>query len=453
MLVLFDLDGVLVDCCDLHREAFCLAWNTICTHAPIDRKFHDEHLEAKTTKQKIAICFEKLVPELDISATGIAISERKQDITKKLLATFPYPTRIRAAMMALAKAGHTLGCCTNSIRATAETCLRGLGIMELMTVILSNEDVSTPKPSPEIYIKAMSIAGFSAMDTIIFEDSDVGQAAARASGATVINVIDSVDITSEFVMKAVETRCRPSIGFSHINVVVPMAGEGSRFKTAGYKTPKPFIPVFDKPMYKWVLDNMTGKYPVVFHLMVRREHLEHFGSLPPNIHLHVVEKLTEGAACTVLLIKQLINSQEPLMIVNSDQYLEWDVDRFLSAALNPAYSGTISTFTQPIETDLRWSYAAVSKEGLVERVAEKEFIGPHATTGIYFWQRGADFVAAAEAMIAAGTRVNGEFYVCPVYNVAIARGAAVRIMNCRRMWGLGVPGDLELFLQKGPFST
>lgn len=446
MLLLFDLDGVLVDCCELHREAFCLAWNTICPQTPIDRQFHDLHLEAKTTKQKIAICFEKLAPKLDISATAIAISERKQDITKKLLATFPYPTHIRTAMLALTKAGHTLGCCTNSIRATAETCLRGLGILELMTVVLSNEDVSAPKPSPEIYTKAMSVAGFSATDTLIFEDSEVGQTAARASGATVINVIDSLDITPEFVMTAVEKRCRPSIQFKHINVVIPMAGEGSRFKTAGYKIPKPFIPVFGKPMYTWVLDNMTGKHPIVFHLMVRREHLEHFGSLPENIHLHVVEKLTEGAACTVLLIKELINSQEPLLIVNSDQYLEWNVDMFLDAALNPSYSGTISTFNQPNVTDLRWSYAAVDKEGLVERVAEKEFIGPHATTGIYFWQRGADFVAAAESMISAETRVNGEFYVCPVYNVAIAGGAAIRTMNCRRMWGLGVPGDLELFI-------
>lgn len=448
MLLLFDLDGVLVDCCDLHREAFCLAWNTIYPQAQIDRTFHDQRLEAKTTKQKIAICFEHFTSlgKQDAAATA-TISDRKQDITKKLLASFIYPTHIREALLAAKAAGHTLGCCTNSIRATAETCLRGLGIYDLMTVILSNEDVSAPKPAPEIYLKAMAAAGFEAADTLIFEDSAVGLAAAAASGAATVRVIDSVDLTVEFVRAAVAARGRPIPAAKHINVVIPMAGEGSRFKTAGYTIPKPFIPVHGKPMYKWVLDNVTGHWPLVFHLMVRKEHVSYYKDVPENVHLHVVDRLTEGAACTVLLVKELISTADPLLIVNSDQWLDWDVDRFLDAALNSSFAGTISTFYQPVVTDLRWSYAAVDCDGLVSRVAEKEFIGPHATTGIYFWQHGADFVAAAEAMIAAGVRINGEFYVCPVYNFA---AGAKRIMNCKRMWGLGVPADLELFLREGP---
>jgi hypothetical protein len=117
------------------------------------------------------------------------------------------------------------------------------------------------------------------------------------------------------------------------------------------------------------------------------------------------------------------------------------------ALYHPDWDGVISTFLQEDPTDLRWSYANINGEGEVTQVAEKKFIGPLATTGIYGWKRGADFVADAEAMIAENVRVNGEFYVCPVYNASLARGARIRTHNCEKMWGLGVPVDYEYFLR------
>jgi NDP-sugar pyrophosphorylase family protein len=228
-----------------------------------------------------------------------------------------------------------------------------------------------------------------------------------------------------------------------------MAGLGSRFQKEGYTIPKPFLPVFGKPMYRWVIDNMLPRTPewrsrVQVHVLVREEQASLFES-DKGIQIHTVPKLTEGAACTVLTIRELINTNAPLIIANSDQFLEWDADNFYLSLLHPGFDGVISTFVQPDLNDIRWSYARLDADRCVVEVAEKKVISDLATTGIYGWKRGADFVAAADKMIAENIRVNGEFYVCPVYN-SMQESSRIRIHNCKKMWGLGVPTDYEHFL-------
>ena len=231
-----------------------------------------------------------------------------------------------------------------------------------------------------------------------------------------------------------------------------MAGLGSRFQTAGYTTPKPFLPVAGMPMFERVLQNVipTGLHDcVAIHLILRQETVGLFREVSDrfrNLHLHTVPALTEGAACTVLTVEGIINTDAPLIIANSDQFLEWDITNFYRCLTHPDWHGVISTFYQPDSRDLRWSYANVNPAGEVTHVEEKQCIGPLATTGIYGWARGADFVKDAKQMIEQNIRVKGEFYVCPVYNTGIARGLRIRTLNCSRMWGLGVPDDYEFFL-------
>ena len=235
-----------------------------------------------------------------------------------------------------------------------------------------------------------------------------------------------------------------------------MAGEGSRFVKAGFKDPKPFIPVGSKPMIQWVLENMLPKDESVFvkfHLIMRSDHLtlypvhELFANMPPRVSfaIYLTKGVTEGAACSVLLAKEGINSEDPLVIVNSDQFLEWNSDSFYKSLLNPTYDGCLLTFLQPNQNDIKWSYASVDNDSLVTEVAEKKWISPFATVGLYGWAKGSDFVQYAEQMIAKNIRTNNEFYVCPVYNEAIAAGKKVRVSLCKGMWGLGVPEDLETF--------
>lgn len=449
--LIFDLDGVLVDFAALHERAFIEAWNNCCPDHAIDHAFHLLYLEARSTRAKIDICskiFSYMAPADHIFA-------EKQALTDRLLDMEPvYPATTRAILWAKA-AGYKLAVCSNSIRSTVMKSLRRLAIADVFDVVLSNEDVGQPKPSPEIYLKAMEQLGVVATDCIIFEDSAVGRAAAEAAVAQaqgrVIPIVNAQDVTQELLEMVCSSNSYPPTP-PKINLVIPMAGLGSRFQKEGYTVPKPFLPVFGKPMYRWVIDNMMPKVAkwrdrVVVHVLVREEQASLFES-DKGIHIHTVPKLTEGAACTVLTIRDIINTDDPLIIANSDQFLEWDADSFYLALLHPGFAGVISTFVQPDLSDVRWSYARLDADRRVVEVAEKKVISDLATTGIYGWSRGSAFVAAADAMIAANVRVNSEFYICPVYNFMRCGEAApaIRTHNCKKMWGLGVPTDYEHFL-------
>lgn len=446
MHLFFDLDGVLVEFKDIHKNAYVQAWNSLHTQK-ITHEFHAAHLEARSTKQKIKICTDYFNLNDDQTATF----DSKQNITEGLLAVAPVYQKTKDALQWALSSGHVISCCSNSIRSTIITSLLKLvPSIDVFKVILSNEDVKHPKPNPEIYLEALKRLNITPSDALVFEDSIVGKAAAIAAGCKVISIFDALDITPKFIEYAILHGVRPIA--PQFNVVIPMAGLGSRFQKGGYSTPKPFLPVFGIPMFKWVIknivpDNLIDRAQI--HIIIRKEHLERFMELKDDdrIKIHIVPELTEGAACTVLTIKEHINNDLPLVVANSDQYLEWDAATFYMSLFHPEWDGVISTFDQHDPTDLRWSYAQVDKEGCIKAVAEKVFIGPIATTGIYGWSKGSSYVSDTETMISANIRVNNEFYVCPVYNIGIERGDRIRTHTCKKMWGLGVPADYELFLK------
>jgi NDP-sugar pyrophosphorylase family protein len=236
-----------------------------------------------------------------------------------------------------------------------------------------------------------------------------------------------------------------------LNIVIPMAGAGSRFATAGYKDPKPLIQINGVPMIKVVIDNLRPSQNHRFIFICQEAHVEAYGLLPklsqwaPGSEVVAIDGLTEGAACTVLKARGFIDNDAPLMIANSDQYCEVDIDDYLAAQANR--DGLIMTMTA---NDPKWSFVAVDKEGFALEVAEKKVISNEATVGIYNFARGRDFVRGADEMIAANLRVNNEFYVAPVYNALIRGGKRFGIHNigaeARGMYGLGTPADLQLFL-------
>lgn len=230
-----------------------------------------------------------------------------------------------------------------------------------------------------------------------------------------------------------------------LTIVIPMAGNGSRFAVAGYRDPKPLIPVDGKPMIQWVVENLWVS-DARFVFIIRADYppscRDFLYQIAPGCTVITVDKVTEGAACTVLLARDLINNDQPLLIANSDQYLDgFDASTFIK--LNGA-DGKISTFDGGRHP--KWSYAKV-ENGLVTEVREKDPFSDHATTGIYLWARGSDFVQSAEQMIAKNIRVNNEFYTVPSYNEAIQAGLKITIEPCKKMWGLGVPEDLKVFLK------
>jgi dTDP-glucose pyrophosphorylase len=182
-----------------------------------------------------------------------------------------------------------------------------------------------------------------------------------------------------------------------------MAGAGSRFANKGYKDPKPLIPVFGKPMISLVVENMKVD-PCRFIFIVQQKHYDEYNlkeklnTFAPGCEIVITNGITEGAACSVLLAKSLINNNEPLLIANSDQFLEWNAKAFLDEFAADDIDGGISTFVKN-EPDTKWSYAKLDDNGNVIDVQEKVPISTLATTGIYYWKKGADFVKYAEQMI------------------------------------------------------
>jgi UDP-N-acetylglucosamine diphosphorylase / glucose-1-phosphate thymidylyltransferase / UDP-N-acetylgalactosamine diphosphorylase / glucosamine-1-phosphate N-acetyltransferase / galactosamine-1-phosphate N-acetyltransferase len=240
-----------------------------------------------------------------------------------------------------------------------------------------------------------------------------------------------------------------------INIVIPMAGQGSRFKKAGYKKPKPFIDVNGKPMIVRVLENLA--YPNARYILIaRKEHMEIERELVKKIEKEFnaifipIDKLTEGTACTVLYARKYINNNEPLLIANSDQIVDINISDFIDDCKNKNLDGSILTFIDKFK-DPKWSFAKVNERNLVTEVREKVVISEFATVGIYLYFKGRDYINAAIDMIANNERVNGEFYTCPTYNYAINEGVKIGIYNIKfdEMHGIGTPDDLKFFIKHG----
>lgn len=237
-----------------------------------------------------------------------------------------------------------------------------------------------------------------------------------------------------------------------INIVIPMAGAGSRFAQAGYANPKPFIDVAGKPMIVRVLENVACPDTRCI-LIARKEHMEAKADLVGQIERDFnatfipIEKLTEGTACTVLYARHWINNDQPLMIVNSDQIVDVDIQAFVTDCEHRGLDGSILTF-EDAARDPKWSFAKIDADRLVVEVQEKKPISDYVTVGIYLFSRGHDFVDAAIDMFIERNRVNNEYYTCPTYNYLIRSGKKVGIYNIDKsaMHGIGTPEDLNRYL-------
>lgn len=236
-----------------------------------------------------------------------------------------------------------------------------------------------------------------------------------------------------------------------MKILIPMAGEGSRFAKEGYTFPKPLIDVDGKPMIERVVENL--KFPAEFIFLVRKEHLQKYEGLSVTLmritggrfKIVEVDGLTEGAACTALLAKDFINTDDDLLIANSDQVIMYRPENFLTMKNMTSADGIVFTFNA---VHPKWSFAKVDASGFVTQVAEKVPISDIATCGIYWYRKGSDFVEAAERMISKNIRVNNEFYIAPVYNEMIGSGKSVIPFFVQEMHGIGTPEDLNAFLSK-----
>lgn len=247
-----------------------------------------------------------------------------------------------------------------------------------------------------------------------------------------------------------------------LNIVIPLAGKGRRFTECGdYTYPKPLIPIRGEAMIAKVIENLKPKEVLMdskikFIYLVQEAHTKEYdlesvlkqASGEFEYDIITLNDITEGAACTVLRAIDLIDNDDELMLANSDQLI-------LSNGMNTWWKhitenrgnmdGCIMTFPA---NHPKWSYALLDEEGNVIMVAEKKVLSDKASTGIYWFKKGSDFVAGAKEMIRKNIRTNNEFYVCPVYNELILQDKIVRVCDipANNMRGIGDPESLEEYL-------
>ncbi|MBD2550420.1 glycosyltransferase family 2 protein [Microcystis elabens FACHB-917] len=238
-----------------------------------------------------------------------------------------------------------------------------------------------------------------------------------------------------------------------VNVVIPAAGEGSRFANAGWKKPKPFIDVNGQLMLEHVINNVTPTDATVT-ILLRQQHLDAYPKIAYRLQesghrIISVSRLTEGTASTVLMARRTFDNDQPMIVANSDQLVDFNINDFIEDCIQRELDGSILVF-RDLSMDPKWSFARVDEAGLVIEVAEKKPISDLATVGIYLFAKGKDFVGAALDMMVANDRVNNEFYTCPVYNYMIRNGARIGVFEVPMgaMVGLGTPDDLSQFLQQ-----
>jgi len=235
----------------------------------------------------------------------------------------------------------------------------------------------------------------------------------------------------------------------NLNLIIPMAGNGSRFREAGYKTIKPLIPLKSgKPMIEEVVNSL--QFPDANYIfIVQDQHDKEFGL--EGILSNLVKKctivrtngLTGGAAETILLAEKFCDPYKPVMVVNSDQLIEYNKEKFIDEVFR-YWDGIIFTFNS---NDPKWSYVKLQYEKAVCEVVEKQVVSDHSTCGIYFYKTTyLMFNSIRNMMNNYQNKVNNEWYFAPSYNEAIKRGYCISAFYVDKMIGLGDPESLERYL-------
>lgn len=463
-LIIFDLDGVLCDTRPLHFHALNAALAKIGPQYVITPEEHEATYDGLPTSTKL----KKLEVEKGLSARlHQEVWTQKQAETIRLIGQVMKPNpQLIELLQHLRSLKYRLYVASNSVRVTVDAMLAAIGIDNLFDKTYSNNDVLHCKPHPEIYLRGVLDSGLSPREVMICEDSPVGRRAAVESGCHLCPIETPDTVTWSHLSKYLQFYDQHGRLPEHqipwidprMNVVIPMAGAGSRFRQAGYANIKPLIDVKGRPMIQRVIQNLNL---MSHHLFIcQQAHIEdyHLDSVLPwlmqpgqTCQVQAIHGLSEGAACTILGVAEHIDNDAPLIIANSDQFVEGSMTAFLYKMQSEAVDGGLLVFRGT--DDPKWSYAKLDTDGWVSDIQEKKVISEWATVGIYYWKRGADFVRYARQMIAKNIRVNNEFYVAPVYNEAIADGKKIAIFECDKMWGLGTPADLDLFLSSSVSLT
>jgi RpiB/LacA/LacB family sugar-phosphate isomerase len=236
------------------------------------------------------------------------------------------------------------------------------------------------------------------------------------------------------------------------NLLIPIAGKGSRFPIETYIAPKPLILLDNKTIIEWTLGCIDqSECNIIF--IIRKEHADEFcidsflrNKFGNDIKIVITNQITEGSVCSCLLADSLINNDLPLVIHNSDIYFE---KHFTFSQLDPNIDGHILTFKS---NSTNYSYSELNDDGNVVRTAEKNVISNNASVGLYHFKSGKLFVKYAKKMIEEKIKTNNEYYICPLYNILIQDGLKIRTLEVDKMHVFGTPEEYNFFINNSLLS-
>lgn len=243
------------------------------------------------------------------------------------------------------------------------------------------------------------------------------------------------------------------------NLIIPMAGAGSRFAEQGYANPKPLVDVNGFPMFVRATDNVIGLVcagvlidNIIFIIdseMDRKYNIQDvIRKFYPKAKIVSLSERTQGAACTVRAAAAYLDPDSSIITANCDQLVEVDSTHPLSfKQMIETHDSGMSVFYCK-DRNPKWSYAEVDEHNNVIRVAEKNPISDLATVGIYYWKTAKMLFDSIDNMMQADDRVNNEFYLCPAFNYTIAAEHSCGIHIVDQMHGLGTPEDLQTWLAR-----
>ena len=224
-----------------------------------------------------------------------------------------------------------------------------------------------------------------------------------------------------------------------------MAGKGQRFIESGYTLPKPLLEIGGKPIIQHIINSMRVPN-AQFIFIVRKDHCDQFQlnkkllEMEPNAKIIIINEITQGAICTVLLAKEYFNDSNPVIIKDCDQIPSWMPEHFFEFVTRKKADGAIIN----IHTDQpHYSFCRVNSDGEIIETAEKSVISTYGSIGIYYFTRGDDLIKYAQRMVDKNIRVNNEFYTCPVYNQFIQDGKKILHYPVAELFQFNNPEQFE----------
>lgn len=240
-----------------------------------------------------------------------------------------------------------------------------------------------------------------------------------------------------------------------LHIIMPMAGEGSRFLKEGWTTPKPLIELKGIPLFKRAINSVhIDGVPMKYSFIVRQEHINNYQidkqiqSIIPNANVFSVLKTTRGAVETCLIAESVINDNDGIIVMDCD--LEFQsttyikgIKKILSHPIEEVNGGILVSFNSNLP---KYSYAEVDNDFKVIRTAEKEVISTHALCGAYFFSTGKGFLTAAHKLLNEQNFSKPEFYVSLLFNYLLQNGETIQLAEMEEYHSFGTPEELKMYI-------